>query len=108
MLTLREKVNAERELHRAAARSSVAENSSFDQPYAVMNILATIVTSYGLLADRAAVVIGGMVIAMLLGPISGVGLALVDGNSLLLRKASTALIDGGPTGLRHGFSWSVS
>ncbi len=90
MWKLREQVNAERELHRAAARSSVAENSSFDQAYVVMNILATIVASYGLLADSAAVVIGAMVIAMLLGPLLGMGLALVDGNSRLLRKASTA------------------
>ena len=94
MLTLREKVNAERELHRAAVRSSVAENSSFDEAYVVMNVLATIVASYGLLADSTAVVIGAMVIAMLLEPISGVGLALVDGNSHLLRKASTTIVGG--------------
>lgn len=94
MLTLREKVNAERERHRAAVRSSVAEISSFDEAYVVMNVLATIVASYGLLADSAAVVIGAMVIAMLLGPISGMGLALVDGNSRLLRRASTALVGG--------------
>jgi uncharacterized hydrophobic protein (TIGR00271 family) len=94
MLTLQKKLNAERELHREAVRSSVAENSSFDQAYAVMNVLATIVASYGLLADSAAVVIGAMVIAMLLGPISGMGLALVDGNSRLLWKASTAIAGG--------------
>ena len=81
MLTLREEDYAERERHRAAVRSSVAEDSPFDEAYVVMNVLATIVAFYGLLADSAAVVIGAMVIAMLLGPISGMGLALVDGNS---------------------------
>ena len=93
-MTQREKMNAEGELHRKVVRSSVAENSVFDRAYAVMNILATIVASYGLLADSAAVVIGAMVIAMLLGPISGVALALVDGDNRLLREALTALIAG--------------
>jgi uncharacterized hydrophobic protein (TIGR00271 family) len=94
MLKLRQNVTAEGERHKEAVRSSVADNSSFDQAYVVMNVLATIVASYGLLADSAAVVIGAMVIAMLLGPISGMGLALVDGNSRLLRKASTAIVGG--------------
>ena len=59
-----------------------------------MDVLATIVASYGLLADSAAVVIRAMVFAMLLGPISGMGLALVDGDARLLRKASTAIVGG--------------
>jgi uncharacterized hydrophobic protein (TIGR00271 family) len=79
---------------RAAVRASVAENSSFDQAYVVMNVLATIVACYGLLADSPAVVIGAMIIAMLLGPISGLGLALVDGDSELLRKALRSIIGG--------------
>jgi uncharacterized hydrophobic protein (TIGR00271 family) len=91
---LREKVDEKGELHRAAVGSTVDQNSSFDRAYVVMNVLATIVACYGLLEDSAAVVIGAMIIAMLLGPISGVGLALVDGNSRLLRKASTALAGG--------------
>ncbi len=82
------------ERRRAAVRASVTENSSFDQAYVVMNVLATIVACYGLLADSAAVVIGAMIIAMLLGPISGLGLALVDGDSELLRKALISIIGG--------------
>lgn len=94
MSMLLEKANTERERHRAAVRSNVSGISSFDKAYVVMNVLATIVACYGLLADSAAVVIGAMVITMLLGPISGVGLALVDGDNRLLRKASTALAGG--------------
>ena len=60
----------------------------------VMNVLATIVACCGLLEDSAAVVIGAMIIAMLLGPISGVGLALVDGDNQLLRRASASLAGG--------------
>jgi hypothetical protein len=53
-------------------RLKIDDASSFDVPYVVMNTLATIVACYGLLADSPAVVIGAMIIAMLLGPISGV------------------------------------
>ena len=72
-------------------RSTVVENASFDTAYVVMNVLATIVATYGLLGDSTAVVIGAMVIAMLLGPISGIDLALVDGYKRLLAKVATAL-----------------
>ena len=83
-----------KEAHRATVLSRVAEDSSFDRAYVVMNVLATIVACCGLLEDSAAVVIGAMIIAMLLGPISGVGLALVDGDNQLLRRASASLAGG--------------
>jgi uncharacterized hydrophobic protein (TIGR00271 family) len=82
------------EAARAIVRESVAESSVFDGPYAMMNMLATIVASYGLLSNSPAVVIGAMIIAMLLGPISGVGMALVDGDNSLLRKALLSLFGG--------------
>lgn len=55
-----------------------------------MNVLATIVASYGLIQNSTAVVIGAMIIAMLLGPINGLALALNDSNWGLLRKAGWA------------------
>lgn len=75
-------------------RLQIDDASAFDIPFVVMNTLATIVASYGLLANSPAVVIGAIIIAMLLGPISGVGLALVVGDQKLLRKASTAILGG--------------
>lgn len=54
--------------------------------------------------SSAAVVIGAMVIAMLLGPISGMGLALVDGNTCLLRKVSTAIVGGALADVRFSRS----
>ena len=59
-----------------------------------MNVLATIIACYGLLVDSAAGIIGAMVIALLLGPIAGVGLALVDGKRALLQKALLAEVGG--------------
>lgn len=68
-------------------RRSIVEGSKLTSPYLVMNALATAVASYGLLSDSTAVVIGAMIIAMLIGPIMGLALALVDGDTQLLRHA---------------------
>ena len=73
---------------------SIEDNSSLTIPYLVMNILATIVACYGLIADSTAVVIGAMIIAMLLGPIVGVAMGLVEGNNQLLYKAILAEVAG--------------
>jgi uncharacterized membrane protein len=47
-----------------------------------MNGLATIIACYGLLENSTAVVIGAMLIAMLLGPILGIALAAINGDSI--------------------------
>ena len=52
-----------------------------------MNILATIIACYGLFANSPAVVIGAMVVAMLLGPIIGIALGVVEADNTTLRKA---------------------
>lgn len=75
-------------------RNSIALGARLDSAYLVMNALATIVASYGLLADSTAVVIGAMIIAMLLGPIMGLALALVDGDTRLLKHALIAEVAG--------------
>lgn len=73
------------------AREAIARDARFDTSYVIMNALAAIIASYGLLADSTSGVIGAMLVAMLLGPIVGLGLALVDGDFGLLRRASGAL-----------------
>lgn len=75
-------------------RDNIEADSGFSRAYLIMNLLSAVIASYGLLANSAAVVIGAMVIAMLLGPLSGIALALVDGNSSLLRRAFTTEISG--------------
>lgn len=76
--------------HQARTRRTIAVGSRLSPAYLIMNALATIVASYGLLANSTAVVIGAMLIAMLLGPIVGLALALVDGDTKLLRHAILA------------------
>jgi len=80
--------------HQAEIRSNIVVNSEFDVAYVVMNGLATVIACYGLFSNSPAVVIGAMIIAMLLGPISGVALGLVDRDNALLRKALGTLAGG--------------
>jgi uncharacterized hydrophobic protein (TIGR00271 family) len=75
-------------------RLSIENNASFNMAYIVMNALSAVIASYGLLADSSAVVIGAMIVAMLLGPLMGIALALVDGNNRLLEKALLAELGG--------------
>jgi uncharacterized hydrophobic protein (TIGR00271 family) len=78
----------------AAVRATIDSNSVFDAAYVTMNVLATVVACYGLFENSSAVVIGAMVIAMLLGPILGVSMGLVDANNPLLGKAVASLAGG--------------
>jgi uncharacterized hydrophobic protein (TIGR00271 family) len=73
-----------------AIRKNIHDNAVFNTAFLIMNALATVVACYGLLEDSAAVVVGAMVIATLLGPITGIALALVDGDNKLLRAALLA------------------
>lgn len=80
--------------HLAEVRRSISVGARLSSPYLVMNALATVVASYGLLADSTAVVIGAMIIAMLLGPIMGLALAMVDGDTSLFRNSMVAEVLG--------------
>ena len=79
---------------RAAVRESIRAGSAFSLPCLAMNLLATVIASYGLFANSPAVVIGAMIVAMLLGPIAGVSLALVDSDTSLQRRALSTLAGG--------------
>lgn len=79
---------------RSSVRATIDANSRCDAPYLAMNGLATLVACYGLLENSPAVVIGAMLIALLLGPISGLALSLVDGNDALMRRALLSLLAG--------------
>ncbi len=59
-----------------------------------MNALAAIIAGYGLLSNSAAVVIGAMLVAMMLGPISGMAFAFIDNRWLLFKTAFRTLLLG--------------
>ncbi|MCE5323036.1 TIGR00341 family protein [bacterium] len=78
----------------AAIRQSIQENATFSSSQVTMNALSAVIASYGLLLDNSAVVIGAMIVALLLGPLMGVALALVDADNKLLAKALLATTGG--------------
>ncbi len=69
-----------------------AAHPDFD--YFVLVILSSIIATLGLLTNSAAVIIGAMLVAPLMSPVIGVGLASVVGDELLLKDSVTALLRG--------------
>jgi uncharacterized hydrophobic protein (TIGR00271 family) len=82
------------QVHREKARAGIYSGAELSVAYLLMNILAATIASYGLFANSPAVVIGAMIIAMLLGPITGISLALVDSDLKSLLKSLTTLFAG--------------
>jgi uncharacterized hydrophobic protein (TIGR00271 family) len=75
-------------------RDHIREDASFSNAQLLMNALAATIASYGLFANSPAVVIGAMLVAMLMGPIVGVSLALVDSDARILQKSLLSLLSG--------------
>jgi uncharacterized hydrophobic protein (TIGR00271 family) len=73
---------------------NIRSQSEPNRIYWVMNALSTVIACYGLFANSPAVVIGAMVVALLLGPIAGISLGLMDKDKPLLRMALFSLIAG--------------
>ena len=65
---------------------------SFD--FMTLICLSTAIASFGLIQSSAAVVIGAMLVAPLMTPLLGCGLAVMQGNFLLIRSASRAILYG--------------
>ena len=86
--------SSSKDQHKEEIRNAIRDGASLTPTYAVMNMLATIIACYGLLVDSAAGIIGAMVVALLLGPIAGVGLALVENDLPLLKRSLLAELAG--------------
>ncbi|MGD2026253.1 MAG: DUF389 domain-containing protein [Anaerolineales bacterium] len=70
------------------------DSSTPDFDYFVMVLLSCMIATFGLLIDSAATIIGAMLVAPLMSPILGIGLASIRGDTDLLRDAATALLRG--------------
>jgi uncharacterized hydrophobic protein (TIGR00271 family) len=75
-------------------RNHIHEDASFSYAQLLMNALSATIASYGLFANSPAVVIGAMLVAMLMGPLVGVSLALVDSDAKFLLKSLLSLLSG--------------
>ena len=81
-------------MNQDAVHQSIRANAAFDPTFIFMNLLATIIACYGLLANSAAVVIGAMIVAMLVCPIMGLSLSLVESDPQLTWRSLGALLGG--------------
>ncbi len=80
------------------ARLSLVErvqgNSRWDFDFVSLIALSTLIAALGLIISSVAVVIGAMLVAPLMTPLVGCGLALVQGNVVLIRHAIRAVVLG--------------
>lgn len=74
----------------AAVRSHIRDNSMPEVRFYVMVLVSTLIASFGLVSDSTAVVIGAMLVAPLMTPIFGISMAMVRGESHLLKDALQA------------------
>lgn len=70
------------------------ESSHPDFDFFLLVFLSSIIATFGLLTDSAAVIIGAMLVAPLMSPIIGLGMASISGDATLLRDAITSLLRG--------------
>lgn len=82
---------------------TIEEGSEPKVSFYILVILSSIIASYGLIANSAAVVIGAMIVAPLMIPIVGIALSLVSSDSHLFRYSATAEIAGALCSIALGF-----
>lgn len=62
--------------------------------YFLLVVLSSSIATLGLLTNSAAVIIGAMLVAPLMSPILGIGLASIIGDSHMLQRGASALVRG--------------
>lgn len=76
---------------RAVVQVQLRDSSQPDFDYFVLVLLSCMIATFGLLIDSGATIIGAMLVAPLMSPILGLGLASIRGDTKLLRDAAIAL-----------------
>ena len=79
---------------RTEAYVRIRRNARPDIDYYMLISLAAMIAALGLIANSAAVVIGAMLVAPLMSPIIGSGLAIVLGDARFLRRSVGAVLQG--------------
>ncbi len=72
----------------------VQSASQWNIDFVALICLSTMIATLGLMLDSVAVVIGAMLVAPLMTPLIGCGLAVVQGNGFLMRSASKSVLLG--------------
>jgi len=81
----------------------VQSSSNWNFDFFALMVLSTVIAAIGLVQSSAAVVIGAMLVAPLMTPLLGMGLALVQGNPILARISLRAILLGLVVSLLVGF-----
>lgn len=79
---------------RGEVHVQLRESSHPDFDFFLMVVLSCVIATLGLLVDSPAVIIGAMLVAPLMSPIIGLGLASITGDARLFRDAGVALVQG--------------
>ncbi len=79
---------------RGQVQVDLREESKPDFDYFVLVFLSCTIATFGLLIDSSATIIGAMLVAPLMSPILGIGLASLRGDTKLLSDAVKALLQG--------------
>jgi uncharacterized hydrophobic protein (TIGR00271 family) len=79
---------------RAEVQVQLRESCTPDFDFFLMVVLSAVIATLGLLTDSAAVIIGAMLVAPLMSPIIGIGLASLTGDARLFRDSGVALARG--------------
>lgn len=80
----------------------VQSSSNWDFDFFALMVLSTVIAAIGLQQNSAAVVIGAMLVAPLMTPLLGLGLALVQGNPVLARISLRSVLLGAGVSLMVG------
>jgi len=79
---------------RAEVQVQLRDSCTPDFDFFLLVVLSAVIATLGLLTDSAAVIIGAMLVAPLMSPIIGIGLASLTGDARLFRDSSIALGQG--------------
>jgi uncharacterized hydrophobic protein (TIGR00271 family) len=80
------------EKQQVAEEIAQSASSSFD--FFLLVVLSCSIATLGLITNSPAVIIGAMLVAPLMSPIIGIGLASILGDDFLARNSTTALLQG--------------
>lgn len=81
-----------------------ASHPSFD--FFLLVILSCTIATMGLLTDSVAIIIGAMLVAPLMSPILGMGMASITGDGHLLRDSISGVIQGAIVAIVVSFLWT--
>ena len=79
---------------RGSLISDIKSSASPNFDFFLLVILSCSIATLGLITDSAAVIIGAMLLAPLMSPIIGIGLASITGDEKLLKSSAIALLIG--------------